>query len=88
MSVRDKLMITATAAALSGLMVPGFAETQRAQRMQDPGSNTDQGMMVHGMMSRGMMSGGCAGMMQSMNNGGAPNSQWRSHGQNDQSMPN
>lgn len=87
MSIGNKLAIVALAAALGGLIVPAFAENGPGgmQNGPDQGTGMDQmghGMMggrMHGGMMGGMMGSGCAGMMQSMNGGGRPNSQWQTH---------
>ena len=79
MKILRSLMLMACVAAL---IVPALAATQSESQ-----AKPDHHMgMSH--MGRDMMSGGCAGMMQSMNGGRAPNSQWHSHGQGDQAMPN
>jgi hypothetical protein len=81
MTVGKKISFAAFAAALAALIVPAFAQN---------GSSDMQGRHDRGMgMGHGMMAG-CAGMMQSMNNGGdgRPNSQWHSRGQTDQAMRN
>ena len=78
MIVGNKLAIAALAAVLGAFMAPAFAQNGSTGMPSRP----DQGMsmvhMGHGMMAGGMM-GGCAEMMQSMNNGGngKPNSQWQ-----------
>jgi hypothetical protein len=84
MSLGSKLSIVALAAALGGLIVPAIAQNNPGSMQGPPDQGMSmghmgQGMMRGGMMSRGMMGGGCAEMMQSMNNGGdgRPNSQWQ-----------
>lgn len=95
MHIRHWLTAAALAAGVGGLIVPALAQTQG----MNGGGGVGQGMMsragmMGGMMGGGMMSGGgmmgggCAGMMQSMNGGGRPNSQWHSHPPATRSMPN
>jgi hypothetical protein len=76
---------------------PALAQTQDGAggaRDHGIGRTEDGGHTGHGMMSRGgmsarMMGSGCAGMMQSMNDGdGRPNSPWRTHPPAGKSMPN
>ncbi len=91
MKTRHRLVVAVLTAALGGLIVPALAEAPGgAQTM--PGNGMGMGRMEHGMTSGGTMSGGmmggmmsggmmggCAGMMQSMNGAGRPNSQWQQH---------
>jgi hypothetical protein len=87
MTIRYALSIAALTAALGGLIIPAFAQSDSGATRSIPDDqemrmgHMGHGMMRGGMMSRGMMSGGCAEMMQSMNNGadGRPNSQWQKH---------
>jgi hypothetical protein len=86
MNTRYTLTLTMLASLLAALIAPALAEAPaRSQAMPDQGMG--MGRTGHGMMSHGMMSGGCAGMMQSMNGNGPPNSQWRQR-PHDDSMPN
>jgi hypothetical protein len=73
MTVAHKPTIAAFAAALGALVAPAFAQNGSS----DMQSGHDRGMRM-GHMGQGMM-GGCAGMMQSMNNGddARPNRQWQ-----------
>ena len=91
MHKRLKTIIGALALVAGLLAAPVILYAQGdTVRMMGGGSDNMMGgspMIGHGsrsMMSGGMMAG-CAGMMQSMNNGGdgRPNSQWQKHpGQN------
>ncbi len=78
MTVAKKLTIAAFAAALGVLVAPAFAQNDSSDMQSRHGRGMNMGHMGQGMMGGGMMSG-CAGMMQSMNNGGngRPNSQWQ-----------
>jgi hypothetical protein len=73
-----KLTIAAFAAALGALGAPAFAQNDSSNMQSRHGRGMSMGQMGQGMMGGGMISG-CAGMMQSMNNGGngRPNSQWQ-----------
>ncbi|TAL76372.1 MAG: hypothetical protein EPN75_14495 [Beijerinckiaceae bacterium] len=90
MTVGNKLTIAVVAAALGALIAPAFAQNGSTTMPSPSDQGMNMGQMRHGMMGSGMMSdrmmsggmmGGCAEMMQSMNNGGngKPNSQWQSH---------
>jgi len=86
MHIRHSLAVAALVAGIGGLIVPALAQMQGgAESAPDQGmGRMENGHMGRGMMSRGGMSGGmmrsgCAGMMQSMNGGGRPNSQWQAH---------
>ena len=83
MHIRHWLTAAVLAAGVGGLIVPALAQTQGLD-----GGGEGQGMMSRGGMMGGMMAGGCAGMMQSMNGGGRPNSQWHAHPPATRSMPN
>jgi uncharacterized protein YidB (DUF937 family) len=83
MTVATKLTIAAFAAALGALIAPAFAQNGSSDMQSRHDRGMSMGHMGQGMMGGRMMSGsmmaGCAGMMQSMNNGGdgRPNSQWQ-----------
>jgi hypothetical protein len=85
MSIANKLSVVALTAVVGGLIVPAFAQNGSGDTRRVPDhamgmGHMGQGRMRGGMMSRDMMGGGCAEMMQSMNNGGGrPNSQWPKH---------
>lgn len=84
MSIGSKLSIALLTVALAAPITLVLAQdsSRGMQSQQDGGMSMGrmgQGMMGGGMMSGRMMAGGCAGMMQSMNNGGdgRPNSEWQ-----------
>lgn len=87
MRIRHSLAVAALVAGIGRLIVPALAQTQggaenapnQGMGQMENGGHMGRGMPRGGMMSRGMMGGGCAGMMQSMNGGGRPNSQWQAH---------
>ncbi len=74
-------------AALGIVLVAGLipAVAQSSMSMV-PNARTGMAGHRHGML--GIMSGGCGGMMQSMNGGGRPNSQWRNRPPGTGSMVN
>jgi hypothetical protein len=85
MRIGQILAVATVVAALGGLVAPVIAETRDSMGGMAPDQGTGgrgmgRGMMSDGMTNRGMMGSGCAGMMQSMNNGnGQPNRQWQKH---------
>ena len=78
MTARNKLTIAVVAAALGALMAPALAQNGSSTMPSPSDHGMSTGHMGRDMMGGGMM-GGCAEMMQSMNNGGngTPNSQWQ-----------
>jgi hypothetical protein len=88
MRIQHLLAIAVVVAGAGGLIVPTFAQTpgQGTGQMENGGAMgrgmMSGGGMMGGMMAR-MMGGGCARMMQSMNGGGRPNSQWQAQPQHD-----
>lgn len=84
MTLANKFTAVVLAAALGALIAPAFAQNGSSGMPSPSDHGMAMGHMGHGMMG-GMMSGsmmaGCAGMMQSTNNGanGRPNSQWQKH---------
>lgn len=83
MTARNTLTITVVAAALGALIAPALAQNGSSTMPSPSGHGMSTGHMGRDMMGGDMMSGGmmggCAEMMQSMNNGGngKPNSQWQ-----------
>jgi hypothetical protein len=86
MTARNTFSVAVVAAALGVLIAPAFPQNG-ASGMQSPLDRSmsmrhmGKGMMRGGGMTSASMMAGCAGMMQSMNNGGdgTPNSQWQKH---------
>jgi len=78
MTARNTLTITVVAAALGALIAPALAQNGSSTMPSPSGHGMSTGHMGRDMMSGSMM-GGCAEMMQSMNNSvnGTPNSQWQ-----------
>ena len=85
MTLGMKLAAAVLAAAFGALIAPAFAQNGSSDTQRHLDHGTSMGHMGRGMTGGDMMSGGmmagCAGMMQSMNNGGdgRPNNQWRKH---------
>lgn len=83
MCIRRMIVAAALAAGIGALILPALAQDQGGSGSSPDQRMTADGGMGHGIMGRGMMrgimmSGGCADMMQSMNDGDRqPNSQWR-----------
>lgn len=73
MTARNTLTIAGVAAALGALIAPALAQNGSSKTPSPSDHGTSMGHMGRDMM------GGCAEMMQSMNNGGngTPNSRWQ-----------
>ncbi len=81
------LGVAVVLAGLAALGIPALAASSVAIDDMQPGA-PNMGHQGHGKMSGGMMGGGCASMMQSMNNGGQrPNEQWRNGPPEDDTTP-
>jgi len=76
MKLRHILTIGVAMASIAALGISALAESSATPDDSQP-SVPSMRHKGHGMMSGGMMVDGCAGMMQSMKNGGGrPNEQW------------
>jgi hypothetical protein len=85
MTLGKKLAAAVLGMVFAALIAPAFAQNGSSDTQRRSDRSMSMGHMGHGMMGGDMMSGGmmpgCAGMMQSMNNGGdgRPNSRWQKH---------